>query len=365
MSALAACAGLVNVALCVDAQNDNHREDAMQKKRPLLGVIRWDAFNGGDSKTNPELKSLSPSKCHDRVPFFLKIESENQVSGSENNQDAIDRQIEYAKSAGIDYWAFITGPEMDPNGMEFYALDKFLKSEHKSDIGFCVILHIYNSSWESRVKALVGFFKEPSYIKVPGNRPLLYLYSIGDMEAQYGKDTKKNLDILMNETVAAGLGRPYVVFMSPSAAGAAKVKEYGADALSSYANWEGKDMSYAALAASDLKRWEAFSKTGVKVIPLVSLGWNGMPRIDNPPPWGVGGAGGRLFDLPKPEEAAAHIRQGFEFVQSHPEVCDAHSILCYAWNEFCEGGWLCPTYGEGTARLDAVRKMVDQYNEKP
>jgi hypothetical protein len=61
---------------------------------------------------------------------------------------------------------------------------------------------------------------------------------------------------------------------------------------------------------------------------------------------------------PAPVEAAAHIREGFEFVENHPAVCDANTILCYAWNEFAEGGWLCPTYGEGTARLDAVRAMM-------
>lgn len=72
---------------------------------PLLGAIRWDIFYGGDSTINPELKSLSPSKYHDRVPFFLKIESKNTVSGNENKQEIIDRQIEYAKSAGIDYYS--------------------------------------------------------------------------------------------------------------------------------------------------------------------------------------------------------------------------------------------------------------------
>ena len=29
-------------------------------------------------------------------------------------------------------------------------------------------------------------------------------------------------------------------------------------------------------------------------------------------------------------------------------------MLVYAWNENSEGGWLVPTLGEGTARVDAL-----------
>jgi len=30
----------------------------------------------------------------------------------------------------------------------------------------------------------------------------------------------------------------------------------------------------------------------------------------------------------------------------------------YAWNEFDEGGWICPTLGNNTSRLDAIRKIL-------
>ena len=326
--------------------------------RTLMGIIRWDAFCGGDNTTNPELKSLSPSKYHDRVPFFLKIESENKVSGSENDQEIIDRQIEYAKSGGMDYWAFVTPPEMNPDGAEYYALDKYLKSNKKAGLQFCVIMHKYrDSGWEGRVRELVKLFKEPSYVKVLGNRPLAYIFSISDMEKRYGDDTGKRLDMLMNESIAAGLGRPYVVLMN---ADADMVRKYGADALSAYANSRGRDTAYASLAASDREQWEAFRKTGVKLIPLASLGWNQMPRTDNPPPWG--GGGGPYFDRPSPREAAAHIREALAYVERHPDACDARSILCYAWNEYAEGGWLCPTHADGAKHLDAIRVMLEKYN---
>jgi len=37
-------------------------------------------------------------------------------------------------------------------------------------------------------------------------------------------------------------------------------------------------------------------------------------------------------------------------------------VLIYAWNELDEGGWLMPALpppqGEGTARIDALRKVL-------
>jgi len=35
-------------------------------------------------------------------------------------------------------------------------------------------------------------------------------------------------------------------------------------------------------------------------------------------------------------------------------------MLFYAWNEVDEGGWLVPDRSRGTARLDAIRRVVDE-----
>ena len=243
-------------------------------------------------------------------------------------------------------------------------MDKYLKSSKKADLQFSVIVHKYtDSGWEDRVKALVRMFEESTYVKVLGNRPLVYIFSVSDMEKQYGSEAQTHLDMLVSETIAAGLGRPYVVLMN---ADANLLGKYGADALSEYANWSGRDWldgAYESLVVSDRDRWDAVRQTGVKLIPPVSLGWNQRPRTDNPPPWG--GGGGPYFDRPTPEEAAAHIREGLAFVERYPDACDSRSILCYAWNEYAEGGWLCPTHADGTKHLDAIRAMLEKYKTQP
>lgn len=37
----------------------------------------------------------------------------------------------------------------------------------------------------------------------------------------------------------------------------------------------------------------------------------------------------------------------------------ARSVLVYAWNEFAEGGWICPTLQGGTDRILAIKSALD------
>ena len=45
-------------------------------------------------------------------------------------------------------------------------------------------------------------------------------------------------------------------------------------------------------------------------------------------------------------------------------AANAQCALIYAWNEHDEGGWLCPTLYEGSARIEAVGKMIRSFKEK-
>jgi hypothetical protein len=58
------------------------------------------------------------------------------------------------------------------------------------------------------------------------------------------------------------------------------------------------------------------------------------------------------------QQIASHIGDVRDWVELNPQNAEANAVLTYAWNEISEGGWLIPTIGEGTARLDEVRKVV-------
>ena len=88
--------------------------------------------------------------------------------------------------------------------------------------------------------------------------------------------------------------------------------------------------------------------TGKKVVPNLVAGWGG-PRD---------GKGDAM--QPTPAELAAHVRSAFDWIAASPAVAEAKTTLFYAWNEVDEGGWLVPDKGQGTAKLDAIRKVVDE-----
>jgi hypothetical protein len=65
------------------------------------------------------------------------------------------------------------------------------------------------------------------------------------------------------------------------------------------------------------------------------------------------------------EECAQALKEALDFVAANPQACPANSVIIYAWNEFDEGGWLCPTLGANgkpdTSRIEAVGKILREW----
>lgn len=334
-----------------------------------VGVIRWDYLNGGDKDTNCELKSLSPRLFHDKVPYFLSIDNDDTVSGHENDQDIIDEQIVMAEEAGIHYWAFISGTEHSPDSPEHYALDKYLSSRRRAKLCFSIVLHKHDRvGWPTRLEKLTQWMSDPLYMGVMNGRPLVYVFSIGDMEEAYGTGdgTVQALEALRSSAAAAGLPNPYLVLMcscSRVSSEAEKAGAYGFDAISAY-SYAGKAdapdarPSYQELAEQNRRSWREYAATGRSFIPLVSFGRNEEPRLDNPPPWG--GGHGPYWNNPTAEEAAEQLAAGMDFAIWNKPVCEAETVLCYAWNEYTEGGWICPTHAEGRTKLEAIARLLNK-----
>ena len=64
------------------------------------------------------------------------------------------------------------------------------------------------------------------------------------------------------------------------------------------------------------------------------------------------------------EQLMDAVRRVKRFVLSHPMTCEAKTCLWYAWNEFDEGGWLCPTRGidgkPDTMRIEAIKAALTE-----
>jgi hypothetical protein len=313
-------------------------------------------------------RSLGPKHWHYRLPFYGIEVSDSQVLVRADTQEIMDQEIAFAAAGGLDYWAFVIYEPDDPmsRGLKLY-----LASVHRHEINFCLNLqggHLRSpASWPARVQRFVGYFREPGYQTVLDGRPLVYLFMaeamVGDGGFPSWQAARDAIDRLREATVAAGVATPYLVIQDWSLSAARRCREQlGADAIGAYAsNGGGRHAPYAELAAHTERTWDVMRWMREKGVPLVSAGWDRRPRIENPVPWekGLAGTMDEYYEPPRPEELAAHLQAALAWVARYPETAEANAILIYAWNELDEGGWLVPTLAEGTARLDAIGKVLE------
>jgi hypothetical protein len=82
--------------------------------RPLIGVIRWDGYNGSPVWTQQqEFGFLKPEEYHWRAPWFVRRTGDpenplefNPEFSQQVIQEVTNQEIVFASNAGIDYWAF-------------------------------------------------------------------------------------------------------------------------------------------------------------------------------------------------------------------------------------------------------------------
>ena len=341
----------------------------MAQQRPIAGAIRWDAWHGDQGVPGQAVeRALGPKRWHARIPFFGKVISDTQVEIRGYSQEVVDQEIAYARQAGLDYWAFVT---YEPDSPMSLALKLYLTSARKADIRFCLLTEC--SRWGSpdtyrpKVERFLKLMAEPTYQRVLGSRPLLYVGFMDDAWLnQWGgtAGARKLFDGFRADAQKAGLGNPYIVLMEFTAARGKKLADaLGLDALSAYATQAaGPGTPYASLAKHAERFWDQCKATGKPVVPIAMSGWDRRPRVEHPVPWekyqkpGVGIE--KYYEAPTPAELAAHVERAVRWARKNAVACPAQAIIIYAWNEHDEGGWLCPTLSEGAARIEVLGKLL-------
>jgi hypothetical protein len=337
--------------------------------KPIVGAIRWDAWHGDSGEPGKAVqKALGPKQWHHRLPFFARVISDTEVKIDGYSQEIIDQEIEYAQKAALDYWAFVT---YEPDSSMTMALNYYLSSSHRQKINFCLILEAgrfgAKQSNKEKIDRIIHLMAEPMYQKVLDNRPLFYVGFIKDewIEAWGGPSgSRKIFDEFRSSVQIAGLKNPYIVIMDFNPEHGSKLaKILGADAISSYATSAGgKGASYRELSEHARIFWDKCKTASSNVVPIVMSGWDRRPRVENPVPWetyqkpGVGID--MYYESPTPEELASHLKDALNWVKVNNDVCPSRAIIIYAWNENDEGGWLVPTLSEGTARINAISKIL-------
>ncbi|MCF7863260.1 MAG: hypothetical protein K9L89_00540, partial [Kiritimatiellales bacterium] len=322
---------------------------ALSCRAATVGAIRWDVWVGdelNDEYGTPDFKhgiwneeAIYPEKWRNRLPFFASNVSRTNVEIRCTTQAVMDREIESATGA-LDYWAFLDYPE-DPM---HEPLALYLSSSKKSQINFCIILN--GREWWLHKQRYVDYFKEASYQKVLGGRPLVYLFNAAAWMTN-------NVNELAAMSTAQGAGDPYFVAMGwdPATVQAAK-DVLGADAVTAYAYaTEGTStgLSYGQLVNNVKARWNDFAAGGHKVVPFVMAGWDRRPRADHAadnPDDTVGTwtniVQNRWNEKPNPKELADFVRDASVWSDTSADASEADTVIMYAWNENTEGGWLTP-----------------------
>jgi hypothetical protein len=277
-------------------------------------------------------------------------------------QEIMDREIQYAADAGLDYWAFLFYPT--DNSMS-EMLRWYLSSRSRRQLNFCLILHnafgVSETRWPQERERAVALLQEPGYQTVCGGRPLVYAFSLRYQKAF----PAARVNEFLQAARAAGVN-PYMVYMGWNPAqDYLAMAPLGFNAVSHYA-CTSADTTFAQLSTRlESGFWRNALDARVPYVPLVTTGWEKNPRKDHPVSWEKNDDYHRQATFPAvatPDEIARHLERALAFVQAHPDLCPANTVITYAWNEHDEGGWLCPTWMPGgapdTTRLDAIRQVL-------
>ena len=302
-------------------------------------------------------RSLGPEMFRDRTPYFAKLVATNKVEFPFRTVEEYETELRYAIDAGIDYFAYCWYEESHPAAVATgegdlvgmtHARDLHLKSALRDKLHLCAVL-TRESYPDAFMKELAATMKLPCYEKVRG-RPLLYLFA--------NKWTKA-LEQALTACRAAKVPEPYVAVMAPRRN--SELDYSSVQAISTYAAMTATGKTYESQFAVAMRDNDQRLKSGLEVIPGFSVGWDPTPRVLNPVPWCVYSKG----PYPAPataEQLLAGARKLRQWVAAHPKECPTGHVIAFAWNEFEEGGWICPNLGpDGKpdfARRDAFAAAV-------
>jgi len=339
-----------------------------------VGAINWDCSAPDDSSwfARYQTRSLSPARYRYLTPYYADVISPNKISYHRRTPTEYDRELQYAIDAGIDYFAYCWyGEDRDAKRVPIatgrmttcedylweltWARQFHLKSALRNRLGLCAIIlggHVYT---DCELDNLAAAMKESCYEKIGSDRPLLYIFgdsTDGVILARIRRACQK---------ICAG--DPYVVAMHGTRGKLPREGERSVQARSAYAPpappKDGAFLRYPEFYAAIRKRNAEWIAEGFTIVPSFSTGRDHWPRIENPVPWCDNPP--MRYASPATErelvEAAKDLKS---FVDANRAHCVDH-VLTFAWNEFEEGGYICPLWapngGANTARLKAFCKV--------
>lgn len=337
--------------------------------RTVVGVVNWDCSLPSDTWFGRyATASLSPAKYRHATPYYADVKGPDNIDYRRRTVEAYEREMQYAIDAGIDYFAYCWYGELrEKDGKDFTPVtdgpaaccDRHVwelatarrlhaRSRLRDKLKMCAILVVLHPLADAELASLARTMKEPWYQTAQG-RPLVYLF---------GGKGQNVLPRLRAACRTVGAKDPYAVLFACSRLSGDG--DDGVQAIGSYTDSAGGIDTFAELAVRGRAANARRAATGMDVVPTFTLGWDPSPRNDHNVPWCSYGKV-RYARLATEAEWLEGARAFAEWIKANRASCPTGHILAFAWNEFEEGGWICPTWRPDgtpdTRRVQAFRKV--------
>ena len=328
-----------------------------------VGAVNWDCSLPSDTYFGfYQTRTLSPRKYRTATPFYADILGKDAIDYHVRGQEEFDKELAYAIEAGIDYLSYVFYPDegsrnyvsTDPEDCSHkvyelnYARRMHESSPLKDKIGMAAILGPHTFA-ESDYLALAKLLQQPYYEKVDG-RPIVYFFSL---KSEYVEGVLRAVERVGGE-------KPLLFGMN----GLAPERMHLVDGCAAYACGPSNIATHRELVNVAMRKNLERAKKAPLTVPLFPTGWDPSPRVDQKSPW-VDYPNEPYAKTATPEELIEGGKRFCDFIKESQNVSGTFfgHILMFAWNEFEEGGWICPTYNEdltvNTERIGAVSEIIE------
>lgn len=298
-----------------------------------LGAIRWDAWYGRNESDTSILsqveRSLSPVKYRFRAPFFAEVKQDGIII-PEYTEKTFEQELDYAKKAGIDYFAYVWYDGVLGKVRRIHA-----SHPRRNEVKLCPCLDGNAIGREYARKEISELICEDFFMTVCDGRPLMFYFGNGRNQPEIAEEIKFYKVVCAK----ANIPEPYAVVMNNSWGDG---HAHGSDAVSQYSVSAQNGMPFSETMNTVRNYWQTWLNDGGHIVPIISAGWHSKPRFDNPVKWMTVDEN-CWGDYATAEQIAELTGEAFEFIKEHRENCEANTAIIYAWNEHDEGGWICPT----------------------
>jgi hypothetical protein len=348
--------------------------------KPLVGAIRWDGWQVGNTADPTHWVT---AKLYSDWPSRRPIQGWYHSGPGIDTQAIVDREIDWAADRGLDYWSFVWYPENlnEPTGGLMTPYHAYQASSHRDRMKFSMIIQTFwvagdghESYWRTRyVPDFVAMFKDPKYVRVSGNRPLVYWFGANQLGQQpdgFGSSWREQLQYLRDQTrgqlddTGTPLGDPIIIDVNHDTAAAA---QYGLDGVSSYGPsgayppassgcTDAKARGWGAQAAKDTANLGPYN--GLLTVPSPTAVNDPRPR-DSDPDYGYHSYG-FWSQPPTYGQWESHFQSQYDWAMTNPaRTTDPPVMLVYAWDELDEGGGgIVPTDQEQFKYLDGIKAVT-------